>query len=84
MNRDGNLVVLSAGRRRWASGTRGHPGAYADLRHGNLVVASPRGKILWSTRTGGRGTRLTLSASGRIALLSRAHKQLWSAPLSHH
>jgi hypothetical protein len=84
MNRDGNLVLLRAGRRRWASGTRGHPGAYADLRHGNLVVASPHGKILWSTRTGGRGTRLTLSPSGRIALLSRAHKQLWSAPRPRH
>jgi hypothetical protein len=80
MGLDGDLALLRRGQRRWRSKTRGHPGAYAELRHGNLAVRTPHGKILWSTHTGGRGQRLVVTRAGTLVLYSRSRRRLWSAP----
>lgn len=53
MQRNGDLVESAEGRFLWSSGTD-DSGAYAVMRaDGDLVVKSPTGGVLWSTRTGG-------------------------------
>jgi hypothetical protein len=54
MQPDGNLVLYRNrdGAALWASGTSGHPGAYAVMQpDGNLVVYRPGGRALWATGT---------------------------------
>jgi hypothetical protein len=55
MQRDGNLVVYSAGGQPlWNSETDGNPGARLDMQSdGNLVIYSPTGRVLWQTGTAG-------------------------------
>jgi hypothetical protein len=80
MRLDGNLVLYRHGKRRWSTHTEGHPGAYAHLRgDGNLVVATPHRKVLWSSHTRRRGARLVLTARGTLILRSRAGKRIWAA-----
>jgi hypothetical protein len=54
MQRDGDLVIYDAARRRsiWSTGTNGHPGAFLALQDdGNVVIyAKPRIPI-WSSGT---------------------------------
>jgi hypothetical protein len=83
MRSDGNLVLAHRGRRRWASQTQGHPGAYLLVRHdGGVVVRSVRHDVLWSSRTGGhRRARLVLRGrDGRLLVVSRGGRRLWAAP----
>lgn len=78
MRLDGNLALYRRGKLRWSSGTGGHGGAFAQLRRdGNLVVATPHGKVLWSSHTRDRGARLVLGPRGRLVLRSRAGKRVW-------
>lgn len=59
MQSDGNLVLryVSSGRAIWASGTNGHSGARAMLRHdGDFVVLGADGKTLWHSATSGRSS----------------------------
>lgn len=82
MRTDGELVLTTAGRRRWSSRTAGNPGAYLLVRaDGNVVVSSLHGRALWSSRTvGHRGARLRLGARhGRITLTTRNGRTVWKA-----
>lgn len=80
MQTDGNLVLYSAGRARWSSGTVGATGAYATLQSdGNLVIYRD-GRAIW--HNGARfaqlsavdahlytgGSRLTVTDTGRLVL----------------
>jgi len=54
MQRDGDLVIYDAARRRaiWSAGTKGNPGAYLDVQDdGNVVIYTSARKALWSTNT---------------------------------
>lgn len=54
MQKDGDLVIYDASRRRaiWSTCTKGHPGAYLALQNdGNVVLYSGAGHPLWSTGT---------------------------------
>jgi hypothetical protein len=54
MQRDGDLVIYDAARRRaiWSAGTKGNPGAYLDIQDdGNVVIYTSARKALWSTNT---------------------------------
>ncbi|MGW7002509.1 hypothetical protein ACWGCW_06705 [Streptomyces sp. NPDC054933] len=80
MQPDGNLVAYlkaggSAALAEWASGTSGHPGAYAVMQtDGNLVVYSPNGGpgiggMLWSSGTAGNpGAHATLQDDGNLVI----------------
>ncbi|MER5640307.1 glycoside hydrolase domain-containing protein [Kitasatospora sp. NPDC002227] len=90
MQGDGNLVLYpktrssAPGGPLWASGTAGHPGAYAVMQpDGNLVVyrkgsGSPR-DALWSTRTWNQpGGHAVLQDDGNFVLY-RGGSPLWSS-----
>ena len=59
MQRDGNLVLYSAGGQAlWASGTRGVAGAWAVMQlDGNFVVYSKTGRAVWASRDGAASRR---------------------------
>ncbi|MFI5528769.1 hypothetical protein ACIA8O_09460 [Kitasatospora sp. NPDC051853] len=70
MQTDGNLVLTSAGRVLWASGTWGHPGAFLTVQSdGNAVVYGDDGQALWSTRTWGNPNAfLVIQDDGNLVL----------------
>jgi hypothetical protein len=79
MRTNGNLVLSRRGKVLWATRTIGHPGAYAHLHHGRLVVATPQGRAVWASgRDGGRARRLTLRPNGGL-VLTGAGRTLWTA-----
>src|SRR5665213_2240601 len=54
MQRDGDLVIYDAARRRaiWSSGTKGHHGAYLAVQDdGNVVIYAGSHTPIWSTGT---------------------------------
>ena len=54
MQKDGDLVIYDAARRRaiWSTGTKGNPGAYLVVQNdGNVVIYSDARKPIWSTGT---------------------------------
>jgi hypothetical protein len=54
MQKDGDLVIYDAARRRaiWSAGTKGNPGAYLVVQNdGNIVIYSDAKKPIWSTNT---------------------------------
>ncbi|MEU9480407.1 hypothetical protein [Streptomyces sp. NPDC048191] len=56
MQNDGNLVIyrLRDGKAIWATGTWGHPGAYAVMQNdGNFVIYDANNHFLWNTNTAG-------------------------------
>ena len=54
MRSDGNLVEYMGARAVWSTRTRGNPGARAVMQpDGNFVVKSARGRLRWSSRSGG-------------------------------
>jgi len=82
---DGNLVLYNfANRALWASGTGGHPGAYAVLQAaGNLAVYSGTGQLLWSVGTAGEsGSRLVLQSDGNLVLYSASGGVRWATGTS--
>lgn len=71
MQGDGNLVLYDgAGKALWASGTSGHPGAYAVMQtDGNLVVYPPSGHALWASGTAGdTGAYLSMQSDGNLVI----------------
>jgi hypothetical protein len=79
MRTNGNLVLSRRGKVLWTTRTVGHPGAYAHLHHGRLVVATPQGRVVWASgRDGGRGRRLTLRPNGGLVLTGTG-RTLWTA-----
>jgi hypothetical protein len=79
MKTNGNLVLSRRGKTLWTTRTARHPGAYAHLRRGRLVVATPHGRVVWASgRDGGRGRRLALRANGAL-VLTGAGRTLWTA-----
>jgi hypothetical protein len=84
MGTDGDLVLARGGRTQWRARTAGHPGAYLLVRRdGAAAVASLRGHVLWSSRTGTlghHGSRLRLRASdGQLTLQTKHDTTIWSA-----
>ena len=63
MQTDGNLVLYSDSFVCFATGTYGHPGAYATYENsGSLIVFNEVGQPLWSSDTPGtKGTTLSLN-----------------------
>lgn len=48
--------------------------------HGNLVLITPVGHVLWSTNTEGKGvTRATLQNNGQLALLTSSGARVWAS-----
>jgi hypothetical protein len=81
MQADGNLALYDGARQAlWASGTEGHPGAYAALKpDGDLVVYSPAGAALWSTKTYKHaGAYLSLKSDGNLVLY-QGSRVVWSS-----
>ena len=87
MGRDGNLVmsttVAGALKAIWASGTKGHPGAFAVMRpSGDLWVLVP-GKVLWASHTGIPHAvdqlHLSVQNDGNMRLYSPSGSLRWSA-----
>jgi len=81
MQLDGNLVMYTAsGRPLWASGTDGHPGAFALMQtDGNFVVYSARDWPLWATATDGHpGSWLSVQADANVVVYD-SKGTLWSA-----
>ena len=73
MQGDGNLVLYQGGTPLWASGTSGHPGAYAVMQSdGNLVIyLGPT--ALWSTGTNGHpGAYLSVQDDGNLVIYQSA------------
>ncbi len=72
MQADGNLVEYGPGNQAiWASGTNGHPGAFAAMQgDGNLVVYSSTGQALWASGTQGHpGAYLVLNDEGVLEIV---------------
>jgi hypothetical protein len=79
MQSDGNLVLYDgAGKALWASGTDGHPGAWATMQtDGNFVVYPPSGHALWASKTDGdRGSYLALQSDGNLVIYDGS-KAVW-------
>jgi hypothetical protein len=78
---DGNLVLRSATRTIWASGTAGNPGAALSMQtDGNLVLRSSTGKALFATGTAtGTASVLTVPDAPQIVVSSAGHA-LWRNP----
>jgi peptidoglycan/xylan/chitin deacetylase (PgdA/CDA1 family) len=82
MRRDGDLVLYSAsGQTVWASGTRRHPGAYAEMEtSGEVVIYTSSGARLWATHTGGNaGARLFVSSDASVFIETGTGKMPWLA-----
>ena len=57
MQKDGDLVIYDAARRRsiWSTGTKGYPGSYLCVQDdGNVVIYTIARKPIWSTGTARR------------------------------
>jgi hypothetical protein len=80
MQDDGNLVEYVGGRPLWATGTHGHPGAFAAMQtDGNLVVYTPGGTPLWSSKTyGNPGAYLVIRNDANLRVMSASGGALWS------
>jgi len=78
MGHNGNLVLWKRKKATWASGTQGHPGAYAELlRDGNFVIFAGR-RALWQTATGGLATYLVVEDDGNVVIYSARGKAIQS------
>ena len=81
MQRDGNLVLYSAGRRAlWASGTRGVAGAFAVMQpDGNFVIYPRTGRAVWASTTARHpGARLAVTDTAQVVVSSRSGAMLWA------
>ncbi|MFI8215807.1 hypothetical protein [Streptomyces sp. NPDC085932] len=71
MQSDGNLVMyrLRDGKAIWATGTHGHPGAYAKMQtDGNLVIYDAYNRFLWNSNTVSPGAFAVLQNDGNFVI----------------
>ena len=70
MQRDGNFVVYDHKRALWSSGSGGHPRVSYNLtleQDGRFVITSPRGSMVYASKTATNGVRLTPEANPAFA-----------------
>jgi hypothetical protein len=81
MQSDGNLVMYNEyDQAVWATGTVGHPGAFAVFQlDGNFVVYSAAGQPLWASGTVGVavGGRLAFQDDGNLVIYTAAGYPVW-------
>jgi hypothetical protein len=80
MQGDGNLVEYFQGRALWASGTQGHPGAWAAMQgsDGNLCVYSSGGTALWCSQTQGHpGAWAVMQNDSNFVIYDAGGTALW-------
>lgn len=76
---DGNLVIYSQGKPKWASDTVGKKISHLSMqRDGNLVLYNEDGGAVWHTKTNGQGvSRLEMQPDGNLVIYNKANKPTW-------
>ena len=80
MQTDGNLVVVTRGTPRWATGTTGAGNRLEMQSDGNAVVYTASGRAVWASETAGQpGARLVMQNDGNLVLYSRDGRAIWAS-----